>query len=177
MEIPKIGSNIEIISLKHNRNLHRCWKDNIVLHSNENIVIGANDQTIVEESKGKQWRTTEPGIFYFDRRFWFNIIVVMREEDYYYYCNLSSPFTYKNKKIQYIDYDIDIVVQPDYSYEIVDQEEYEENKKKLDYPSSVHLSIQKDLAVLENWINKNVDPFNKSFINHWYRVFLNNKEK
>src|SRR5690625_3534530 len=102
MEIPKVGSYLEIISLKHNRKLHRSWKENIVLYSDENIVIGANDQTVVEESKGQRWKTTEPGIFYFDRRFWFNIVIIIQEEDYYYYCNLSSPFMNKIKNIQYI---------------------------------------------------------------------------
>lgn len=173
MDNPRIGSTIEIKSLKHDQKLHRQWKENIVLFADDHVVLGGNNQTIVEEAKGGIWRTTEPAIFYFDRRYWFNIILLKSERDFYYYCNLSSPFMYKDKTLQYIDYDIDIIVQSDFSYKIIDQNEFEENRAKFNYTEHISQSVMKGIAELERWISERKNPFNKNFFEHWYYEFIN----
>lgn len=172
MEIPSIGSVIHINSLKHDQTLHRRWEENIVLYSDQQRIIGGNNKTIVEEAGGNRWRTKEPAIFYFDRRYWFNIIFILGKDESFYYCNISSPYTYKNRTIQYIDYDIDIIVSLDWSYKILDQEEYETNNEKYTYPITVQQAIETDLIVLQNWIQHHHDPFNESFIHYWYDKFL-----
>lgn|SRR5699024_7652167 len=174
MEIPDIGSTIEIVSLKHDQKLHRRWEENIVLYSDDDLVIGGNDCTTVEESTGKRWRTTEPAIFYFDRRFWFNIIMLLKGNEYYYYCNLSSPFTYKNERLQYIDYDIDVIVESDFTYKIVDEADFEVNRSRFHYPKEVELAIAKNLAELQTWIEERKSPFNNAFLDYWHAVFHHN---
>lgn len=171
MTTPKIGSTIEILSLKHNHKMHRRWLKNFVMYSDDHLVIGGNDRTVVEESNKTTWRTTEPAIFYFDKRYWFNIVIVIKETDYYYYCNLSTPFTYKKAILQYIDYDIDVIVQSDLTYTIVDQKEFKENKNRYDYPLSIQYTIQHHLFILQEWINHQKDPFNKEFFDRWYHTF------
>jgi len=84
---------------------------------------------------------------------------------------------YKNKTIQYIDYDIDILVKSDFSYKIVDQDEFEENRRRFQYPKSIECSISQNLAELEKWINNRKDPFNEPFKDYWYKVFLNRRKK
>ncbi len=174
MELSQIGTKIEIVSLKHDEQLHRSWKENIILYRDDTVLIGANNKTIVEESNGKMWNTTEPAIFYFDKRSWFNIITIFQDNNYYYYCNLSSPFTYKNKSLQYIDYDIDVIVQSDLNYEIVDQAEYKVNKEKYCYPSAVDQSIEEGLHSLIEWIHLKKGPFKQSFPGKWLDVYEHN---
>ena len=176
MDNPQIGSTIAITSLKHDLKLHRRWKENIVLFADDHVIIGGNDQTIVEEANRGVWRTTEPAIFYFDRRFWFNIILLKSENNFYYYCNLSSPFTYKDKTLNYIDYDIDVIVQSDFSYQIIDQDEFEENRVKYNYPKHISRSIMKGTAELEDWIRGRKDPFNETFFNHWFYAYFNSRK-
>lgn len=172
MEIPQVGSIIQIKSLKHNNTLHRCWEQNIVLYSDENTIIGGNNKTIVEEATGKKWRTKEPAIFYFNRQYWFNVIKIFGETESYYYCNLSSPYTYKSNSLQYIDYELDIIVHADWSYKVVDQMEYDVNKYVFKYPHYIQNSIEKNLTVLKRKIENRRDPFNDSFIHYWYEIFL-----
>src|SRR5690625_6334691 len=79
-----------IESRKYDQSLHRRWEENTVLYQNEFFIVGFNDRTNVTEQNKPIWQTTEPAIFYFDRRYWFNIIFILTEAAFYY-CNLSSP--------------------------------------------------------------------------------------
>ena len=69
MKIPKEGDFITIQSYKHDGNLHRTWRDTMVLKTNENSIIGVNDHTLVTESDDRRWVTREPAIVYFRNRF------------------------------------------------------------------------------------------------------------
>lgn len=166
-------SSIVIESIKYDRSLHRRWLENTLLDVGIDTLIGANDRTFVEEPGRPKWRTTEPAIFYFDRRYWFNIITLLKDNDFYFYCNLSSPFTYTHPIVQYIDFDIDVIVHSDFTYDIVDIDEYEMNKQRFSYPPTVQHSISRDLQRLQTWINNRKDPFNESFVNQWYELYQN----
>lgn len=176
MEIPKVGSTIQIESVKHDRKLHRRWEQNKVLYSDEHIIIGGNNKTIVQEADGKRWQTTEPAIFYFDKRYWFNVIKIFGTDASYYYCNMSSSYTYQHDKLQYIDYDIDIIVDGDWSIKVVDEKEFVTNKITYQYSDDIEKSINKHITILKKWIMSRKDPFNESFINHWYHIFLRNQK-
>lgn len=163
------GSTISIESLKHDKSLHRRWETNEILYTDTNIVIGKNNRTMVVERNEKRWRTKEPAIFYFDDRYWFNIILLFGE-NYYYYCNMASPFTYANKKITYIDYDLDIIVDDSYAYHIMDEEEFLLHLQQYDYEEAVIQKVMEHKEILIEWIEKRKGPFHPSFIEKWLQV-------
>ncbi len=66
-ETSKEGDFITIQSYKHDGNLHRTWRDTMVLKTAENAIIGVNDHTLVTESDGRRWVTREPAIVYFHK--------------------------------------------------------------------------------------------------------------
>ena len=39
--------------------------------------------------------------------------------------------------LKYIDYDLDVKVFPDMTYTILDEDEFEEHKKEMDYPEVI----------------------------------------
>ncbi len=82
MVSPNAGSKMMIQSYKHSGQLHRVWKNSVVLKGTESVIIGANDRTKVIESDGHSWMTREPAICYFDARHWFNIIGMLRMMEY-----------------------------------------------------------------------------------------------
>ena len=97
MTIPKEGETIQVHSYKHDGNIHRVWQETTILKGTRNIVIGANERTLVTESDGRTWLTREPSICYFHAELWFNIICMLREDGVYYYVNMSS-FVYITKR-------------------------------------------------------------------------------
>jgi len=163
----KKGDVFSLESLKHDKSLHRRWETNEVLYIDEQVLIGTNHQTNVHEANKKEWRTDERSIFYLDKNYWFNIIILFNGSDHYYYCNLCSPFQYESGKVQYIDYDIDLIVQADGSYKVVDQDEFTQNSKEYHYPQAVIDQLRADQIILEDWIKERKGPFARDFIPTW----------
>ncbi|MEN1970192.1 DUF402 domain-containing protein [Lentibacillus sp. N15] len=169
---PKAGSKIQIHSYKHNGQLHRIWENSLVLKGTESIVIVANDKTEVIESDGRTWVTREPAICYFHAKVWFNIIGMLRNDGIYYYCNIGSPFVYDREALKYIDYDLDVKVYPDMTFDILDEDEYEEHKAQMGYPLVIDRILYKNLDVLLRWIRQRKGPFAADFIDEWYERYL-----
>jgi protein associated with RNAse G/E len=167
MAIPAEGETIQIHSYKHNGRIHRVWQETTVLKGTNNIVIGANERTMVTESDGRTWLTREPSICYFHAEHWFNIICMLREDGVYYYCNVSSPFVYNNGSLKYIDYDLDVKVFPDMSYTLLDEDEYEDHKRQMGYPEVIDQILHRNVEKLIGWIKQRRGPFAQDFIEVW----------
>ena len=167
MAIPAEGETIQIHSYKHNGRIHRVWQETTVLKGTNNIVIGANERTMVTESDGRTWLTREPSICYFHAEHWFNIICMLRDDGVYYYCNVSSPFVYSNGSLKYIDYDLDVKVFPDMSYTLLDEDEYEEHKRQMGYPEVIDQILHRNVDKLIGWIKQRRGPFAPDFIEVW----------
>lgn len=172
MYAPEIGSKIKIQSYKHNGQLHRVWESNLVLKGTQSIVIGANDKARVMESDGRTWVTREPAISYFHADYWFNIIGMLRQDGIHYYCNISSPFAYDDEALKYIDYDLDVMVYPDMTYHLLDEDEYELHKKRMNYPLVLDDILYQQLEYLLRWVRQRKGPFAPGFIDQWYERYL-----
>lgn len=172
MNFPKEGSTIEIQSYKHNGSLHRVWEETIVLKGTSKVVIGGNDRILVKEADGRNWRTREPAICYFDSEKWFNTIGMIRSDGIYYYCNLGTPFMWDDEALKYIDYDLDIKVFPDMTFKLLDEDEYELHKKQMDYPQAIDRVLKKAVDELISWIHQRKGPFAPQFVENWYERFL-----
>lgn len=162
----------KIVSKKHDGSLHRAWHENILLHDDGEVLIGGNSNTVVTEHDGKEWETKRPAIFYFDKNKWFNVVVLFSENDHFYYCNVSSPFTWENGELHYIDYDLDLIVSQDFSYVVKDEDEFEQNRKKYDYSNELQQDVINAKNELIDMIHLRQTPFNRTFIEDWKPKFF-----
>lgn len=172
MSFPKEGSTIQIQSYKHNGTLHRIWEDTTILKGTSKIVVAGNDRIIVRESDGRNWRTREPAICYFDADQWFNTIGMIRADGIYYYCNIGTPFTWDEEALKYIDYDLDIKVYPDMTMKLLDEDEYELHSKIMHYPPELDGILKKSVEELKSWIHQRKGPFAPQFVENWYERYL-----
>src|SRR5699024_4669736 len=156
---------------KHNGQLHRIWEESLVLKGTENVIIVANDKTMVTESDGENWITQEPAICYFYADCWFNIISMIKNDGIHYYCNISSPFVYDENMIKYIDYDLDVMVYPDMTHVLLDKDEYEENKQEIGYPDVLDRILYRNVEYLLGWVRQRKGPFSAVHIDQWYERF------
>ena len=46
---------------------------------------------------------------------------MIRHSGIYYYCNLASPTIYDGEAIKNIDYDLDVKLYPDRTYQVLDE--------------------------------------------------------
>ena len=170
--LPEPGTYVYIQSYKHDGSLHRTWCRGFVLEANEEKIIAVTDKTWVIESDGRRWLTREPAICFFYPHNWFNIISMIRMSGIHYYCNLASPSLYDGEAIKNIDYDLDVKLYPDGGYQILDENEYAEHARQMEYPPEIKHIVEGQMEELIHRMEKGVEPFNEECIDSYYHKYL-----
>ncbi len=165
------GMNVPIHSYKHNRLLHRIWKNTVVLEETQHMLVTGHQKTKVIEHDGRSWYTKEPAICYFYTDYWFNIIGMIKKDGVHFYCNLSSPYLYDGEAIKYIDYDLDVKLFPSGKYIILDEKEYRNHLKKMNYPKDIQEIIEAQMEALILKIKRKEKPFDLSDIYLYYEQY------
>lgn len=163
---------LDIISYKHDGELHRIWKNVVKIHESNDIVVIVNNKVDVIDGDGRRWKTREPAICYFFKNFWFNVICMIRSNDIYYYCNLSSPYIIDEEGLKYIDYDLDVKIFPDGEILLLDKDEFDFNIKDLHYPKEILDIINYNLKILLEKIKNKEEPFDSKYVYDWYNKFV-----
>ncbi|XMB72381.1 DUF402 domain-containing protein [Mycoplasmatota bacterium WC30] len=166
------GTKIILHSYKHDQSLHRVWKNETILEDNEEFIIVANKKTKVIESNGRFWYTKEPSVSFFFKNHWYNVISIIKKEEISYYCNLSSPIIRDEEALKYIDYDLDIKVENDYSYNLLDMNEYKKHQISMNYPENIKEILLLEVEDLKRRIDNREFPFKKTDVKEWYNKFL-----
>jgi protein associated with RNAse G/E len=95
--------------------------------------------------------TVSKEYYWLDR--WYN---VFRFDDRFY-CNVGQPPRFEDGVLSYIDLDIDVLVEKDFSYKILDVEEFEASC----YPAEIDQNVRQAVADLIKQINTRSFPFNE----------------
>jgi len=171
MHFFEVGRKLQIISYKHNGELHRVWQHATMIQHFDSFVVLVNDRANVIDADGRKWKTREPAVCYFFKEYWFNVICMIRGNDIYYYCNLSSPYVIDEEGLKYIDYDLDVKLFPSGDSVILDRDEFDFNKVDYKYSQDLIDVIENNLAKLLDMIAKKEEPFDKKIITYWYDVY------
>jgi len=76
-----------------------------------------------------------------------------------YYCNVNVPPTFDGEILSYVDLDLDILVGPDFSYQILDVDDFERNAKRYGYPVEVQANARRAVDQLVKMIETRAFPF------------------
>ena len=172
MEKLKPGSEVWIQSYKHNGTLHRTWCKAVVLEETDDLYTVVTNKAWVVEADGRKWFTREPAVYFLYKHHWFNVISMIRKSGVYYYCNLASPSIYDGEAIKNIDYDLDVKLFPDRSYEILYEDEYQEHALTMNYPARVMEAVESQMDLLLGMMERQEVPFQEKFVNDYYRQYL-----
>ena len=58
-----------------------------------------------------------------------------------YYCNVNMPPSFGNETLDYIDLDIDVLVRPDQSYVVLDQDDFKHSTEMFGYPDDLQAKV------------------------------------
>ena len=173
--LPEVGTEVYVQSFKHNGSLHRTWCKAFVLESSEDRYVAVTNKAWVIEGDGRKWFTREPAVCFYWTHRWYNVIAMLRKSGIYYYCNLASPSLYDGEAIKNIDYDLDIKLYPDLSYQILDENEYNMHAKEMHYPASIMKIVERSVSLLIDEMDAGTDPFNQECIEAYYLKYQNMK--
>jgi protein associated with RNAse G/E len=76
-----------------------------------------------------------------------------------YYCNVNVPPSFDGKTLSYVDLDLDLLVEPDFSYQILDLEDFERNAKLYCYSDEVQNNARHAIDELIELIGTRQFPF------------------
>lgn len=167
----KIGDKLKIHCYKHNGKIYQASEEAVVLDILENGIVCANNKVTVTEAKGKSYKTRELAIIFFYKSNWFNIIAQLKDFGLFYYCNIATPYVIDENVIKYIDYDLDLRVFPDGGYKVLDRNEYNYHKAKMNYQPEIDIIVNKELDELIKLKKSKQGPFDKAKIEEYQKKY------
>jgi uncharacterized protein len=152
---------ITVRANKYDGSQHRSWPARLVKREGPLLVLDAQFQEEVQHDLlGTIARGTQSVEYYWLDR-WYNVFRFSEPSGRLrnYYCNINVPPTFDGKVLDYTDLDIDILVQADLSYEILDNDEFELNAAHFGYPPDVVLSARTAVEEVTKLIESRSFPF------------------
>ena len=157
-------SNVIVVRVvKYDGTEYRRWPAFISKHDGPLLVLDAIfDQEIKHDLLGTIASGTISTEYYWLDR-WYN---VFRFSDrsrklQNFYCNVNMPPSFDGRVLNYVDLDIDVLVKPDFSYQVLDLEDFEENARRYDYPVEVRDNANVALAELIRLIETRSFPLDQ----------------
>lgn len=151
-----IGQEITVESHKYDGSSHRSWQANVIEKQGPLIILdGRFAEEVSHPILGKIARGTISIEYYWLDR-WYSIFRFQEPsgELRNYYCNINMPPTFDGHTLTFVDLDMDILVAPDLSYKILDEDEFELNTARFNYPMEVktkaHMALNDLVALIES---------------------------
>lgn len=124
------------------------------------VLEGEFDQDIQHNLLGTITSGTLSTEFYWLDR-WYNIFRFTDPDHQLksFYCNVNVPPIFDGQVLSYVDLDIDVLVQPDFSYQVLDLDDFEKHARLYGYPAEIKENAQLALDDLKGLIETQAFPF------------------
>jgi protein associated with RNAse G/E len=175
------AQDIIVRVFKYNGKEHRRWKARIVksgtvvpaVNHTQDARVSGDDSLIVLDAEfgfavkhavlGEIPRGTRTAEHYWFNR-WYNVFRFLEKDGStrLWYCNINTPPILEHGVLSYIDLDIDVLVQPDFSYQVLDVDEFEQNALIFGYPDEVRRDVQSAIAEVTSLIEARQFPFTEA---------------
>jgi uncharacterized protein len=153
---------VAVRTYKYDGREHRRWEAQILEYHDQLLVL---DAKFSEEINHPLLGVIEHGTvsieyYWLDR--WYNIFRFLKPngELRNFYCNVNVPPIFSKGTLSYIDLDIDILVEADLTYTVLDEDEFAANALRFNYPSEIQRQTYQALEELIQLIKLRSYPFN-----------------
>src|SRR5437016_4816016 len=155
------SERITVRVLKYDGTEYRRWPARLARRDGSFIVLEGEFEYDVDHSLlGSIRRGTRTEEYYWLDR-WYNIFRFLDDAGgtRLYYCNVSTPPQFDGELLSYVDLDIDILVQPDLSYRVLDSDEFEAHALQYGYSEETRTNAYAALSGLIYLIEHEQFPF------------------
>lgn len=153
---------ITVCTFKYDGTEHRRWRAQVARQENSLLILNAEFE---EEIQHPLLGTLPQGTlsieyYWLDR--WYNVFRFLQPngELRNFYCNVNVPPVFHQNVLSYIDLDMDVLVAPDLSYRILDEDEFTANAARFKYPLEVQQRSRQAMKQLVTLIESRHFPFN-----------------
>ena len=148
---------------KHDGREHRRWSAQLKQQNSTLLVL---DAYFPEEVSHDLLGTIAVGThsleyYWLDR--WYNVFRFAEPNGNLrnFYCNVNVPPVLDGSVLSYVDLDLDILVAPDFSYQILDKDDFDHNAELYNYSADLKNNAARALDELVNMIESRAFPFNE----------------
>jgi protein associated with RNAse G/E len=142
---------------------HRTWESLWELESRDRLVLWGPDGTRVREADGRVWIGPRPVLMYFWPDCDFNVVTLVEGDGRpRHYCNICLPAEAVGGVAggwRYVDLDLDVIVRPDGSVEVRDEDEFVVNADRFGYPEEIRRRAREGLAAILRRVAAHQGPF------------------
>lgn len=150
-----------INSRKFDGRLHRSWQAELLEETADyRLFVGEFSDEIIHSKLGVIRRGTVSYEYYW-KNHWYSVFRFHEPDGELrnFYCNVNQPPTISDYVLDYIDLDIDVLVQKDFSFEVLDLDEFEAHSKLFNYSEILKANVRKSLYTLLKLIRSRQFPF------------------
>jgi len=159
------GDAIVVSVLKYDGREHRRWPARIAESVGPLIILDAVfDEEVEHDLLGKVLSGTISTEYYWLDR-WYNVFRFSSSDQVLqkFYCNINAPPQFDGRVLSYVDLDIDVLVEPDLTYRILDEEDFEQNARRYGYPEEIRANARRALTEVIGLIESRAFPFDYGF--------------
>lgn len=157
------GEIVAINSRKFNGSIGKSWTCELTERTGDLLVfVGQFDREVNHEHLGLIKSGTISYEYYWLNR-WYNVFRFHEPDGTFrnYYCNINMPPTFEDGVLDYVDLDIDILVSDDWTYQIVDSDEFEANALKHGFSDDLRTRATEAVGDLIEMIKQHKFPFDR----------------
>jgi uncharacterized protein len=156
-----VNQVIQVESQKLDGSSHKAWPAKLLQFKANLLVVEAVFPTSVSHQLLGEIPAGTVSIEYYWLDRWYNIFRFLNATGGLrnYYCNITMPPAFNGKTLSYKDLDLDLVVFPDGSSQILDEAEFNQNALLMGYHSGIKQQAQAALTELLSFIKLRTFPF------------------
>lgn len=159
---PQVGpARVDVCVRKYDGTEHRRWEANLVEQQESLIVLEGVFEGEVDHHLMGRINSGTKSIEYYWRDRYYNVFRLTEPAGTFrsFYCNISTPAELTGGVLTYVDLDIDVLVEPDFSYRVIDLDDFEANVTQHSYPAEIQRRAHEALAQLISLIETRQFPF------------------
>ncbi len=158
------GAVIRVDSLKFDGRLHRSWPARLVRQTGALVVLEGVFETEVSHALlGRIQAGTFSTEYYWTDR-WYSVFRFREPTGRLrnYYCNVNRPAEFDGDVLSFVDLDIDVLVAPDFSHTVLDEDEFEAHAAEFGYDEPLRARVRESLSELLRLLEARAFPFDET---------------
>ena len=155
------AAQVIVHARKFDGRLHRQWPARLTERIGSLLVLdGVFEEEIRHPLLGRIAPGTTSTEYYWTDR-WYSVFR-FREPNgdlRNYYCNINQPAEFDGRVLSFIDLDIDVLVAPDFAYQVLDEDEFQRHAQEFNYSTDLQAQVRHALSELLALIERREFPF------------------
>jgi protein associated with RNAse G/E len=164
---------VQSTSFKHDGSVAKIFHGMKLIQHDADVCVQFSDvgARVDVVNKNSHWIAQYSAYKVYPKNAWYNFVIVEKEGGLEYYCNVAAPPEIDaDGNVTYIDYDVDVILSPDGTITVHDEEQFASRVTLMGYSDDIVTKVQAKTAWLVHALTERSCYFSADF----YKELCNN---